>query len=87
MKFNLEETKLLIQILKHNLETINLIEVNKKITYQNLIEKLDKGEYVKGRLLNFLYTEIISSNLKFDDLINLEIENLIKKIKFKATPR
>lgn len=87
MKFNIEETQLLIQILKYNLNSTNLIESNKEITYQTLLEKLGNGEYIKGRLLNFLYIEIISSELKHEFLNEKKLEEIVKKIKFKATPR
>lgn len=87
MKFNIEETQLLIQILKHKLSSPNLIESNKEITYQTLLEKLENGEYIKGRLLNFLFTEVTSSDFIYDDLNKLKTEEILKKIKFKATPR
>ena len=87
MKFNIEETQLLIQILKYNLNSTNLIESNKEITYQTLLEKLENGEYIKGRLLNFLYIEITSSELKHEFLNEKKLEEIVKKIKFKATPR
>ncbi|RRJ91969.1 hypothetical protein EG240_04075 [Paenimyroides tangerinum] len=87
MKFNIEETQILIQILKYNLNNTSLIESNKEITYQTLLEKLENGEYIKGRLLNFLYIEIISSELKHEFLNERKLEEIVKKIKFKATPR
>ena len=87
MKFNIQETQILIQILKYNLNNTSLIESNKKITYQTLLEKLENGEYIKGRLLNFLYIEIASSKLNHEFLNGRKLEEIVKKIKFKATPR
>jgi len=87
MKFNLEETQILLQILKHHLESSNLIEINKETTYLNLIEKLENGEYIKGRLLNFLQNEISNADFIFENTEKIQFENLIKKIKFKSTPR
>lgn len=87
MKLNIEETQILIQILKYNLESSALIEINKESTYQNLIEKLENREYIKGRLLNFLYTEISTSNFDVNYLDKIMLEAILKKIRFKATPR
>jgi len=87
MKFNIEETQLLLQILNYNLDLINLVETNKEITYQILLEKLENGEYIKGRLLNFLYTEISISDIKLNTAKKDELEIILKKVKFKATPR
>lgn len=87
MKFNLEETQILLQILKHHLESPNLIEINKETTYLNLIEKLENGEYIKGRLLNFLQIEITNSDFNVNSLNKIIVETILKKVKFKATPR
>lgn len=87
MKFNLEETQILLQILKHHLESSNLIDINKETTYLNLIEKLKNGEYIKGRLLNFLYTEIATSDFNVNSFDKIIVETILKKVKFKATPR
>ncbi|WP_177764180.1 hypothetical protein [Flavobacterium sp. I3-2] len=87
MKFNLEETQILLQILKHKLESPNLIEINKETTYLNLIEKLENGEYIKGRLLNFLQIEITNSDFNVNSLNKIIVETILKKVKFKATPR
>lgn len=85
MKFNKIETALLIYILNSHLKQIN--STIKLPSYDNLFTKLEKGEFVKGRLLNFLYSEI--SQVKVDLNSNqIEIlDSLLKRIKFKATPR
>lgn len=87
MKFNIQETQLLIKILKFNLEKKNPLKVNKEISYQTIIEKLENGDYIKGRLLNFLLTEITASDFYLDESNKLKTEEIVKKIKFKATPR
>lgn len=87
MKFNKEEINILVKILKYNLDIYELIESQKEITYQTLFEKLEKGEYIKGRLLNFLFTEVSASDFKFNDFQDSDLLLILKKIKFKATPR
>lgn len=87
MKFNKEEINILVKILKYNLQLNDLIESQKEITYQTLFEKLEKGEYIKGRLLNFLFTEVSTSDFKFNDFQDSDLLLILKKIKFKATPR
>jgi len=78
MRFNDNETQLLLHILK---------TINPHSTFDLLIEKLELNEYVKGRLLNLLFTEITKVNFVFNDARDIEIQILLKKIKFKATPR
>lgn len=86
MKFNIEESQILLHLLKHNL-SLNLIDTKKEITYQTLLEKLESGDYVKGRLLHFLYTEISDSVINLESTNKNMLETILKKIKFKATPR
>jgi len=87
MKFNKEEVNILVKILKYNLQLNDLIESQKEITYQTLFEKFEKGEYIKGRLLNFLFTEVSTSDFKFNNFQDSDLLLILKKIKFKATPR
>jgi len=82
MKFSNAESVILIKILQNN-----NVDAQKEITYHILLDKLLKGEYIKGRLLNFLLLEINSPKEDVDGSSSIEFKEIIKKIKFKATPR
>jgi len=77
MRFNETETQLLLCVL-HPL---------KQPALALLVEKLKQNEYIKGRLLNQLYAEIVKAHCVFNDDRDVELEMLLKRIKFKATPR
>lgn len=78
MRFNDKETQLLLLVLKN---------LNSSSTIDLLIEKLGENEYIKGRLLNQLFLELTKAEFVFDDSQNELLQILLKKIKFKATPR
>jgi hypothetical protein len=78
MRFTEYETKLLLALLK---------ESNQTDTIDLLIEKLSRNEYIKGRMLNLLYLEISKSIPNFNEEQTINYTTLLKRIKFKATPR
>nr|WP_297306156.1 hypothetical protein [uncultured Flavobacterium sp.] len=84
MKFNINETQVISNILNKKLEDDNSKTDTNQIIY--LINQLNKQEYIKGRLLKVLYNEIIEELANNSENTN-EIKNLASKIKFKVTPR
>jgi len=87
MKFNLTESNLIIYILQNILENLTEKNASQGIILQNLMDKIIAGEYIKGRLLNLLYSEINSNNCHLTNEQNILLTNVQKRIKFKATPR
>ena len=78
MRFNTEETELLLTILKPLLHLDHVII---------LVEILTKNEYVRGRNLNILYDKLSKSSIIFNDERDEKLKLILKRIKFKATPR
>lgn len=84
MKFTVTETALLLYYIKNKIQNCNSdIQTAPFLLLQT---KLEAQEYIKGRLLKILYTEInevLSQHPDNED----ELKALAHKIKFKATPR
>lgn len=78
MRFNTEETELLLAILKP------LLHLDQVVI---LVDILSKNEYVRGRNLNILYDKLSKSTMVFNDERDEELKLILKRIKFKATPR
>lgn len=76
MRFTTRETELLLHILRQTNATLT-----------TLIEKLEQNDYIRGRLLNQLFLEISKNESFYNDNRDVEIKTLLKRIKFKATPR
>lgn len=82
MRFNEQDTQILLFLL-NKIQVTTQNEPN--ITF--LKEKLKDNEYIKGRILFFMYSEIIKLNYNFPEDKKPQVEQLLKSIKFKATPR
>jgi hypothetical protein len=78
MRFTEYETQLLLTILNG---------LNKTDTIDLLIEKLKENEYIRGRMLNLLYLEASKVTPELDTEQTINFTTLLKRIKFKATPR
>lgn len=87
MQFNTTDTTLLLFILS-KISATATHESKLKIEQFLLIQtKLNNNEYVKGKLLNFLFNELNQSNFELNEDQKTAFESLMKRIKFKATPR
>lgn len=82
MRFNEQDTQILLFLLSQ----IKVTPQNQP-NIQALTDKLNQNEYIKGRILFFMYTEIVKLNYAFTDDKKVQVEQLLKSIKFKATPR
>ena len=82
MRFNEQDTQILLFLLSQ----IKVTPQNQP-NIQALTDKLNQNEYIKGRILFFMYTEIVKLNYSFTDHKKVQVEQLLKSIKFKATPR
>lgn len=78
MRFNTEETELLLAILNP------LLHLDQVVI---LVDILSKNEYVRGRNLNILYDKLSKSTMVFNDERDEKLKLILKRIKFKATPR
>ena len=85
MKFSLSETQLFLYIFEKS-SSQNQNEIY-KTNLQHIITQLNEGAYIKGRLLHFLYTEIKNATVSLNNDQILLLENVLKRVKFKATPR
>ncbi|UYW02398.1 hypothetical protein K5I29_05750 [Flavobacterium agricola] len=77
MRFTEQETALLLLLL-HNKDNSY---------YDLLLNKLQQNEYIKGRLLHQLYDALLDAQVVFNDERDTMLVSLLKRIKFKATPR
>ncbi len=82
MRFNEQDTQILLFLLSQ----IKVTPHNQP-NIQALKDKLNQNEYIKGRILFFMYTEIVKLNYSFKEDKKVQVEQLLKSIKFKATPR
>lgn len=87
MRFNTADTTLLLFIIPLILDRLSEESTIKVEQFDLITLKLNENEYIKGKLLNFLYNELNRFNLTFDTPQKLDFESLLKRIKFKATPR
>lgn len=82
MRFNESDTLLILELLNR----VSFSEI-KQMNVQLVIDKLKNNEYIKGKILQFLFTELNKLDFTFNDARDLEVATLLKRIKFKATPR
>jgi len=87
MRFNSQDTALLLAIIEKIIDTLTADQIAKKEQLILIIEKLKQNEYIKGKLLNLLFNVLIRGTYENSATDKLTIEDLIKRIKFKATPR
>lgn len=94
MKFSQIESEILTFILNKNIESYNsnLVKSDygfdlKNDSIQIIIDNLLEGAFIRGRLLNLLYAEISTTLVVFNDVRDESLRVILKKIKFKATPR
>ena len=84
MKFSITESVILLAILKNAFN--NETDKNKQEALDLLTQKIEQQEYIKGRLLKSLYTEVVK-HMNDLEVTDVTLETLANRIKFKATPR
>ena len=87
MRFNSSDSALLLLILTQILQNLSTENTLKTEQFSLIIERIKAEEYIKGKLLNFLFMELNRRDFKLNSMQEIEFEALLKRIKFKATPR